>query len=628
MSGSVDAAAATTETSPFGDKNLEAVTTPIQVAVTGTIPAWVNGVLYRTGLGTFNIPKPDGTRFQFKHPFDGLSLLHRFEIHGTTGTEDGHGEGAYVIYSSRHTAHGVKKRIIKNDSTLVFFGPDPCRTIFSRIQSIYHQFHDIGAGVSRHRMETDAEGENINVTITPNFPLPARLEDEWGVRRGMGLVVKTDANMLQVVDEESLEPRKVFTYEQLGGEGLGERFAAAHGEGDGGTGEYFNFTMTPFPRPTWQVFSIRTNSEGEVVTRKFDPVSANLAHQPSPPILGFFGNPRNLLPPPALKTSYIHSFWLTEHYVVLPLWSYYFTYSSLSVLYHGNAYEALHFDPKLPTLFQVLERQSGRHVATYEAESAFAFHTCNAWEEEDEETRERVVVLDGCVYPDAGIVDASFDFGRMYGSDRDVAGGEEEGVDQGKVRPALYTNSKRKIGRREGDEDVPSPEVRRYRLVNVPYEGRAEHLECERDWRCTYESLGWDLDLPRFDPRRKGKPYRYLYGTCRNIHIANHVGASGVILNGIQKLNLDTRIAKKWMEPNSSCSEPVFIPRPGSEEEDDGVVLTMVNAVGEGGEERCELVVLDARRWEKIGSACLGGWHAKSVHGSFVDANGVGVSVT
>ncbi|ODQ55778.1 hypothetical protein SAICODRAFT_28810 [Saitoella complicata NRRL Y-17804] len=57
------------------------------------------------------------------------------------------------------------------------------------------------------------------------------------------------------------------------------------------------------------------------------------------------------------------------------------------------------------------------------------------------------------------------------------------------------------------------------------------------------------------------------------------------------------------------------------EEEEDGIVLTMVNAVGERGEERCELFVLDARRWEEIGSACLGGWHAKSVHGSFVDAN-------
>ncbi len=38
-----------TETSPFGDKNLAACTTPIDVKVDGQIPEWVHGVLYRVG---------------------------------------------------------------------------------------------------------------------------------------------------------------------------------------------------------------------------------------------------------------------------------------------------------------------------------------------------------------------------------------------------------------------------------------------------------------------------------------------------------------------------------------------------------------------------------------------------
>jgi hypothetical protein len=38
-----------TETSPFGDKNLPACTTPIDVKVDGQIPEWVHGVLYRVG---------------------------------------------------------------------------------------------------------------------------------------------------------------------------------------------------------------------------------------------------------------------------------------------------------------------------------------------------------------------------------------------------------------------------------------------------------------------------------------------------------------------------------------------------------------------------------------------------
>jgi hypothetical protein len=38
-----------TQSSPFGDKNLPACTTPIDVKVHGQIPEWVNGVLYRVG---------------------------------------------------------------------------------------------------------------------------------------------------------------------------------------------------------------------------------------------------------------------------------------------------------------------------------------------------------------------------------------------------------------------------------------------------------------------------------------------------------------------------------------------------------------------------------------------------
>jgi torulene dioxygenase len=44
----------------------------------------------------------------------------------------------------------------------------------------------------------------VNVTITPNFPLGKRLEKETGVKRGEALVVKRDANTLQLVDSESL----------------------------------------------------------------------------------------------------------------------------------------------------------------------------------------------------------------------------------------------------------------------------------------------------------------------------------------------------------------------------------------------------------------------------------------
>ena len=40
--------------------------------VTGSLPQWLNGVMYRTGSGYF-LP-------QMKHVFDGLAILHAIEV--------------------------------------------------------------------------------------------------------------------------------------------------------------------------------------------------------------------------------------------------------------------------------------------------------------------------------------------------------------------------------------------------------------------------------------------------------------------------------------------------------------------------------------------------------------------
>lgn len=550
------------------------------------------------------VPKPDGPTFHFNHPFDGLAMLHRFEIHG--------GDNPRVTYTSRHTANGVKSRIIRNDSTLVFFGPDPCKTIFGRIQSMYHQLRDFGRGEITRRMQTDPEGENINVTITPNFPLGEDLEKEWGVDAGMALVVKTDANMLQLVDNETLEPKKTFTYGAIDSE-YSDRFAAAHHQYDAKTGEWFNFILELFPKPTWRVFSYATPMiPGSTQVKKFQPITQNLSRP-----IGYF------LPTGPLKPSYTHSFAITDNYVIIPNWSYYFSYYSLAILWYGNAYDSLYFDPNLPVLFHVLNRATGLHVATYESDPAFAFHTANAWDENG------TIYMDICTYPDTRIIDASFDFARMY--------------DEQYVKPATY----RQIGARASDTDVPIPELRRYKLSDVP------STPSNTPQRAVYEVLGVDIDLPRFDPRRHCKPYRYLYGTCRNRNESTHKNAGGVILSAVEKMDLgppptsaastDEQVEssvpsnkKQGSGPNTrrfdpisaSCSEPIFLPNPSGTEEDDGVVLTILNEIHGENQETCMLVVLDAKTMTEMARGEIGPWHAKTVHGSFVDQTGRGVSVS
>ncbi|CAF2675408.1 unnamed protein product [Rotaria sp. Silwood2] len=592
------------ETSPFGDKNLTACTTPIDVKVDGQIPEWVHGVLYRVGLGTFSVPKPDGSVFHFNHPFDGLAMLHRFEIHG--------GNNPRVTYTSRHTANGVKSRIIRNDSTLVFFGPDPCKTIFGRIQSVYHQLLGLCRGELEQRMRMDPEGENINVAIAPNFPLGEDLEKQWGVDAGMALVVKTDANILQLVDHQTLEPKKAFTYGTIDME-YSDRFAASHHQYDMKTGEWFNFILETFPKPTWRVFSYSTPSvPGATKVKKFQPIIQNLS-RPN----GYFFSSR------PLKSCYTHSFAITDNYVIIPNWSYYFSYYSLSILWYGNAYDSLYFDPNLPTLFHVLSRTTGLHVATYESDSAFGFHTANAWDDNG------TIWMDIATYPDGRVIDASFDFARMY--------------NEKYVKPVSY----RKIGRKASNTYVPVAELRRYKLNDIP------STPSNIPRRAVYELLGLDIDLPHFDPRRHCKPYRYLYGTCRNQNESTHKNGHDVILSAVQKMDLGppaTNFAstleqvgsscsidkkqgsgpntRRFDPPSASCSEPIFLPNPLGTEEDDGVVLTMVNEIRNDDQEACILVILDAKNMTEMARAEIGPWHAKTIHGSFVDQAGRGISVS
>ena len=61
------------------------------------------------------------------------------------------------------------------------------------------------------RQELDPEYDMVNVTMTPNFPLGTRLEKETSVKRGEALVVKRDADTLQLVDNETLSKFMYYT---------------------------------------------------------------------------------------------------------------------------------------------------------------------------------------------------------------------------------------------------------------------------------------------------------------------------------------------------------------------------------------------------------------------------------
>ncbi|CAO3591814.1 unnamed protein product [Absidia cylindrospora] len=622
--------------SPVGFDNVPAMETPIDLKVQGQIPSWVQGVMYRSGSGKYNLLLDNGDTFHVGHPFDALAMLHRFAINGNQ-----------VKYSSRHTSNGVEKRILEEDPTLLTFGPDPCKTIFGRLQSVYHHISNFNKNAQLQ--ESDPEFDMVNVTITPNFPIGTALEKETGVKRGQGLVVKRDANTLQLVDADTLEPLKMFTYAHVDKKIQG-LLCASHHQYDEGSNKYVNFMVRLGPFPSFQPFMIGPylpeTSDEAISSSPPPPPKTQLCE----PIWRNLGAWQTMEP---LKPSYIHSFSMTENYIIIPNFPYYYSFGGLSAIYYSCAYQTFYWDATRHTLFHVVDRRTGRHVATYEADPCFSFHTGNAWDQLETlpgGKTERVIYMDHCMYTNTDIIDASFELGKTQQPDDSNNTSKASKVNLDKVAPARYVHIKKNT---EGKSDhaIEPSQVRRYRLGQVP-DGQLQSQQQQQQQQQWYKSYQWfsreynqrrvasytvlahDVELPRFNSRYNLKPYRYLWGVCESKYAPSY--ASGAVRNGLIKVDLNKpwhgkntdehATAKIWDEPGCSCAEPIFIARPGNGggdmEEDDGVILSIVNRGPQ-----CFLLVLDASTMVELARTWVGDFNANTIHGSFVDQYGKGVAV-
>ena len=95
---------------------------PIKAAVSGTIPKWLNGTLFRNGPGRYEFG--DKT---YKHLFDGQSCVHKYSI------KDGE-----VFYSNRLLETNAFKKTISENHLFPMFGTaDICSNLFGRIKTFF-----------------------------------------------------------------------------------------------------------------------------------------------------------------------------------------------------------------------------------------------------------------------------------------------------------------------------------------------------------------------------------------------------------------------------------------------------------------------------------------------------------
>merc|ERR1711990_428079 len=133
-------------------------------------------------------------------------------------------------------------------------------------------------------------------------------------------------------------------------------------------------------------------------------------------------------------------------------------------------------------------------------------------------------------------------------------------------------------------------------------------------------------ELPRLNDGYHGKHYCYYYMFAFPADSKTQKDPYITKVNVCEKTGYHsgggTQEGLSWGLPNQYCTEPIFVPNPKAEVEDDGVVLTVVldGTKGDDGLGETSLVVLDAKTMKEIARVKAPVRIPYDVHGHFFPA--------
>jgi beta,beta-carotene 9',10'-dioxygenase len=330
------------------------------------------------------------------------------------------------------------------------FATDPCRSLFKRVQTLFSP----GSVLP----------DNANVNIT---------------KLGERFIAMTETPLPVQFDPHTLKAAGVRPYEVPG------QLSTAHPHLDRASGGMLNYAAKLGARSSYRFFHIPPNAR----------------------------KPRVIASLPVREPAYMHSFGLTERWLVLAEFPY--VVNPLALALSGRPYiENYRWKPELGTRFTLVDRATGEATTGFQTDACFAFHHVNAYEDHGE------VIVDLCTTPDAGIVED------------------------------LY------LDRLRAGKPITPAGLTRFRLRLADRSVRREQLAEQ------------GIELPRINYGRcNERPYRYVW--------ANGNGADGW-LERIIKIDTTDGTALSWAQPGCYPGEPVFVARPEAEHEDEGVLLSVV----------------------------------------------------
>ncbi|KAG7294563.1 hypothetical protein NEMBOFW57_004639 [Staphylotrichum longicolle] len=536
---------------------------PIELKVSGNIPAWAAGSLYRTGPGQCKVEDTKSGTFYTSHWFDGLAHTHRFDIVAGDSSPGAAGEPAVrVYYSSRRQSDKVAADI-KASGTFrsISFAQrtDPCVGLFGKFMSVFNRRPTL---------------HNVGVTVNVDLPLFKRptqpVVDAQG-HRAASIVIGTDAGVMCEMDPKTMEPVDFPKHSKFHPDLKGP-LGGAHGKIDPETGDYINYNLELGKQPVYRVFQV------SAATGKTD-ILATIQY----------------------KAAFIHSFFMTPNYVVLCVPVAHYQWKGGKVVWEGNLHDSFKpFDPAETCRWFVVDRRHGKGVvAEFASPARFFFHTVNAFEDDDGD-----ILCEVSDYPNRYIVD-----GFYYDVLLDRNGKATEFWTDSQLAHKSFSRLTRYRLRKKdfvkgsgggggggdgGDAKLPAPEI--VMEVPSPHSG----------------------DMPVINPHYRCRKHRYGYFLVSR--------ALSTLFDAIAKIDTETRELLQWEGPRGHTpGEAIFVPRPTAAtadgavpDEDDGVLLSVVL---DGANRTSYLLCLDARTMTELGRAECEFAVALGLHGRHVAAS-------
>lgn len=259
------------------------------------------------------------------------------------------------------------------------------------------------------------------------------------------------------------------------------------------------------------------------------------------------------------KPSYMHSFALTENYIILTEFPFF-----MDPVAKGDTSGFLskfRWDKDVPLRFLVIKRNTGTLIGTYSGMPLFAWHHINSFEEDGS------IYIDMAAYPDASV----------------IASPEAEDPDQ------------------KG--------VARFVRYRISPDAELEHATAAVSKKVEKLFVGPSLEMPRINyDAYNTKPYNFVYG------IDDISPMCKAKRRDLVKFNIKTSQRVVWSEAGCFAGEPVFIAKPGAIAEDDGVIVSVVLDTNA---KRSFLLVLDAVRFKELARCYVPHHIPFGFHGNF-----------